>query len=173
MVTSVSSTTPSTAGTGTTTSSTSSATSGTANSSTSGTNTSAKAAAQSLITSLGTGSGVDVNSLANALANAEIAPQKAGVQSQIDKSNATISGYAAIKYVLGNLQKAFGDLKDKSDFGSMTASNSQPDAFSVTTSSNADIGSHTITIDQVASAQRSLSAGSFASTTDPLNQGQG
>ena len=162
MVTSVSTSTASTA---TTTSSTTSSTSKT----TTG-NASAKAAAQSLITSLGSGSGVDINSLANNLANAEVSGQKAAIQGKIDKSNSAISGYAAIKFVLGNLQTAFADLKDQSDFSSITPNNSQPTAFNVTAGSKADTGSHTVLVNSIAKPQRTLSGG-FASPTSTLNGG--
>ena len=162
MVTSVSTSTVSTA---TTTSSTTSSTSKT----TTG-NASAKAAAQSLITSLGSGSGVDINSLANNLANAEVSGQKAAIQDKIDKSNSAISGYAAIKFVLGNLQTAFADLKDQSDFSSITPNNSQPTAFNVTAGSKADTGSHTVLVNSIAKPQRTLSGG-FASPTSTLNGG--
>ena len=162
MVTSVSTSTASTA---TTTSSTTSSTSKT----TTG-HASAKAAAQSLITSLGSGSGVDINSLANNLANAEVSGQKAAIQGKIDKSNSAISGYAAIKFVLGNLQTAFADLKDQSDFSSITPNNSQPTAFNVTAGSKADTGSHTVLVNSIAKPQRTLSGG-FASPTSTLNGG--
>jgi flagellar hook-associated protein 2 len=133
-------------------------------------NASAQKAAQSLITSLGSGSGVDVNSLAINLANAEIDPRKAVIQGKIDKSNAAISGYAAINYVLGNLQTAFADLKDQSDFSSISPSNSQPAAFGVTTGSTAATGSHSVVIDQIAKPQRTLSAG-FATKETVINGG--
>lgn len=162
MVTSVSSSTTSTA---TTTSSTTSSTSKTATG-----NASAKAAAQSLITSLGSGSGVDINSLANNLANAEVSPQKAAIQGKIDKSNSAISGYSAIKFVLGNLQTAFADLKDQSDFSSITPSNSQPSAFNVTAGPKADTGSHSVVVNSIAKAQRSVSPG-FATIDTKLNSG--
>lgn len=162
MVTSVSSTTASTATTSTSsTSSTSKTTTG---------NASAKAAAQSLITSLGSGSGVDINSLANNLANAEVSPQKAAIQGKIDKSNAAISGYAAIKFVMGNLQTAFADLKDQSDFSSITPNNSQPTAFHVTAGANASTGSHSVVVNSIAKPQRSVSPG-FAAVDTKLNNG--
>jgi flagellar hook-associated protein 2 len=115
---------------------------------------------------------VDVNSLANALANAEIDPQKSAIQTKINKSNASISGYSAINFVLSNLQTAFGDLKDQSDFSSITANNSQPQAFAVTTAATASTGSHSIAVQSVATSQRTLSAG-FADKTTPLNGGTG
>ena len=169
MVTSVSSSTPSTATTSSTSSSSTSSTS-TGSTTSSSAQSSAKSAAQALITSLGSGSGVDINSLANNLANAEVAPQKAAIQGKIDKSNATISGISAIKYVLGNLQTAFADLKDQSDFSSITPSNSQPSAFNVTAGASATTGSHNVVINTIAKPQRTLSGG-FASATAPLNGG--
>lgn len=164
MVTSVTSSTPSTV--------TSASSKSTASSATDAGQAAKQAAAKSLMASMSAGSGVDVNSLANALANAEIEPQKAIIQGRIDKSNATISGYAAIKYVLGNLQTAFADLKDQSDYSSITPSNSQPAAFGVTASSAATTGSHSVVINNIATAQRTLSTG-FADTTSALNAGTG
>jgi flagellar hook-associated protein 2 len=160
MVTSVSSSTPNTVTTGTSTSSSKS----TANTG----NAAAKAAAQSLITSLGSGSGVDVNSLASNLVQAERAPQQAAIQSKIDKSNATISGYSAIKYVLGNLQTAFADLKDKSDFSSIVPNNSQPASFSVSADATTTTGSHTVLVRSLAKPQRTLSSG-FVSAQAPVS----
>lgn len=139
-------------------------------SSTSAATASAQASAQALVTSMGSGSGVDIKSLANSLVEAERAPQKAAIQARIDKSNATISGYSAIKYVLGNLQSAFADLKDQSDFSSVTASSSQPGAFNITAGPKASPGSHSIVVNTVAQPQRTLSGG-FASATAALNGG--
>lgn len=154
MVTSVSSTTASTATTA------------------SSAQASAKAAAQALISSLGSGSGVDTNSLANNLVEAERSPQKAAIQGKIDKSNAVISGFGAVNFVLGNLQTAFGDLKDLSDYSSIAPSNSQPSAFNVTAGGNVLPGSHSVVVNSLAKAQRSVSDG-LANLTDKLNNGNG
>ena len=170
MVTSVSSTTASSTPT-TSTSTSSSTTNSTGTTSSSGTsssNATAKAAAQALITSLGSGSGVDISTLANALANAEIDPQKNNIQSQIDKSNATISGYSAIKYVLGNLQSAFGNLRNLSNYNSVTATSTEPNAFNITPGPTATTGAHNVVVKSIAQPQRLLSAG-FAQPTTNLN----
>jgi len=118
----------------------------------------AKAAAQSLITSLGSGSGVDINSLANNLVQAERAPQQAAIQSKIDKSNTTISGFQVISYVLGQLQGAFENLKDVSDFNSVSSTNSQPEALKATATS-AETGSHDVIVHSIAQPQRTISRG--------------
>ena len=92
-----------------------------------------KAAAQSLITSLGAGSGVDTASLAQNLVNAERVPQENAINAKITKNEARVSGYSAISYVMSQVQTAFSALKDQTSFSSLTASNSNTAAFSVST----------------------------------------
>ena len=144
MVTSVSSTsTPTTTSTTTSASSTASST------------TSAASAAGNIVSKLGAGTGVDTQALAASLVDAERAPRADAINKNITKSQATISGYSAVKYALSNLQAAFDDLKDKSDYKSISVSNSQTSAFTATATSSADTGSHTVLITQLAAAQRS------------------
>mgnify|MGYP000048821233 CR=1 FL=1 len=129
-----------------------------------------KAAAQSLITSLGAGSGVDTASLAQNLVNAERVPQENAINAKITKNEARVSGYSAISYVMSQVQTAFTALKDQSSFSSLTASNSNPAAFSVTTGAYATEGSHDVEVLRVAKYQRSASNG-LASATTSLNGG--
>jgi len=117
------------------------------------------------ISALGAGSGVDVKSLATNLVEAERAPRKAVLEKKIKASEGGISGYAAIKFVLGDLNTAFGALKNQSAFNVMTTRNSHPAAFSVTTSATTAAESHTVTVSQLAKPQRSISPGFIASTT--------
>ena len=56
------------------------------------------------ITALGAGSGIDVQSLATNLVEAERAPRKAVIQKKITQSENGISGYAAVKFVLNDLK---------------------------------------------------------------------
>ena len=122
------------------------------------------------ITALGAGSGIDTKSLATSLVNAERAPKKAAIDAKITKSEASVSGYAAIKYVLANLKTAFLDLKDQSKFNSINPSNSQPLALSVTAGATAATGIHTVSVTALAAPQRSISGG-FAATNSVLNAG--
>lgn len=135
------------------------------------TTTSTKTAAAKVISSLGSGSGIDTTSLAQSLADAEISPQKSIVNDRITKAQSRISGYSAIKYVLGNLQSAFKDLKDKSSFVSAKQTSSQPDAVSITATGSADTSNHTIVVNKLATADLMLSNG-FASSSAPLNKGE-
>jgi flagellar hook-associated protein 2 len=136
-------------------------------------NEAAKTAAAGLIKALGSGSGVDVNSLANSLVAAEKAPRKAGLDAKVAKAEGGISGYAAVKYVLGDLQTAFTNLKNESSFNTLVPLISQPNAVSVTTSASAAMGNHTVSITQLAQQQRSISADNVAGFASPLSQVNG
>ena len=157
-----------TATTSTTSNATAAATSGTPTG-----NAAAKSAAADLVKALGSGSGVDVNSLANSLVAAEKAPRKAEIDAKVAKAEGGISGYAAVKYVLSDLQTAFTNLKNESSFNTLVPQISQPNAVSVTTSASASAGNHTVSVTQLAQQQRSISADNVAGFATPLSQVNG
>jgi flagellar hook-associated protein 2 len=126
--------------------------------------------ATNTITALGAGSGIDVKALAQSLVDAEKVPAKAIIDKKVAQSTANISGYSAIKFVLAELKTAFADLKNQSSFNSIAPSNNQPSALSVAAGTSSATGSHTVDVTQLASAQRSISAG-FATTTTSINGG--
>lgn len=122
------------------------------------------------ITALGAGSGVDIKALAKSLTDAEGTPARDAIKKKISKSTANISGYAAIKFVAGNLNSAFAALKNESSFNSITPGNSQPTALSVVAGAKAATGSHSVSVTTLAAAQRNTSAG-FATAATALNGG--
>jgi flagellar hook-associated protein 2 len=128
-------------------------------------------ATSNAISALGAGSGMDVKALANSLVDAERAPRKDIIDKKISKSEAGISGYSAIKFVLEGLKTSLMDIKDQSDFSSITPRNSQSAAFTVTASATASAGSHSVNVQSLAKAERKLTAG-FAATTTTLNNGE-
>ena len=126
------------------------------------------------ITALGAGSGMDVQSLATNLVEAERAPRKAVIQKKITQSESGISGYAAVKFVLNDLKTAFSGIKDQSDFNAMNTRVSQSAAMAVTTTATASTGSHSVNVTNLAKAQRSISGidgSGFALPTTQLNEG--
>jgi flagellar hook-associated protein 2 len=129
-----------------------------------------KANAQALMTKMGAGSGVDVASLAQNLVDAERVPKENAINAKIAKSEARVSGYAAISFMLGEVKTAFEALNDKSDYGGITASVDNSSAFTATAGPSAAEGSHELTVTALAKAQRSIS-GTFASSTASLNGG--
>ena len=127
-------------------------------------------ATSSIINTLGAGSGIDVNSLAQSLVDAEKTPKKERIEAKIAKSEAKITGYSAVKYALSELKTAFGKLNDASDFSSIQPSNTQPSAFGVSASATAEAGSYSIEVLQTALAQRTASS-TFADRATTLNGG--
>jgi flagellar hook-associated protein 2 len=127
-------------------------------------------ATSSIINTLGAGSGIDVNSLAQSLVDAEKTPKKERIEAKIAKSEAKITGYSAVKYALSELKTAFGKLNDASDFSSIQPSNTQPSAFGVSASATAEAGSYSIEVLQTALAQRTASS-TFADRANTLNGG--
>ncbi len=127
--------------------------------------------ATNAISALGAGSGMDVKALATSLVDAEKAPRKDIIDKKISKSEAKISGYSAIRYVLDQLKTAFEGLNNQSDFNGVKVFNSQTAAFSATGSAAAAAGSHSIIVKSLAAAQRSVSdAGlAYSSADQALN----
>ena len=168
MVTSVSSstssTTPSTTSSTGSSTNTSGSTSSTSGSTTTSTTASAASTKAGIINKLGSGSGIDVTTLAQSLVDAEKAPRTEAINKNISKNQAIISGYAAVKYALSNVKTAFDDLKDKSDFISINATTNQNDVFTATATSSAVLGNHSILVTQLAQPQRSGSTQNFAAT---------
>lgn len=121
------------------------------------TTSSVKNYGQSIISSLNAGSGVDVKTLAQNLVDAEKAPQADAINAKLDKTEARITGYASVKFILDNLKSKFAALDDLGDFNSLSASNSQTTAFSAEISPTAASGNHSISVSQIAQGQRSIS----------------
>jgi len=125
-------------------------------------------ATSNAISALGAGSGMDVKALATSLVEAERAPRKDVIDKKISKAEGGISGYSAIKFVLDGLKTSLMDIKDQSDFESLTSRNSQTSAINITPSATASAGTHSITVNSLAKAQRNLSSG-FADTSTAVS----
>jgi flagellar hook-associated protein 2 len=126
--------------------------------------------ATSMISALGAGSGVDVQTLAEGLVEAERLPREAAIKSKIDTQERRIAGYSAVMLSLENVKKTFQKLNDLNDFNAATVSNSQPTVLSAATTSAAAPGRHTVEVLQLAQAQRSAS-NAFSSKVQVLNGG--
>lgn len=123
---------------------------------------------QNIIKTLGAGSGIDTSALAQSLVDAERIPAEDAINTKITKSEAKISGYAAIRYSANELKNAFSGLNDVSDFNSLSVRNSNTAAFGVTTSSFASLGDYQIDVRTLARPQRTVSDG-FASPSTALS----
>jgi len=131
-----------------------------------------KASAQALLTSLGAGSGTDVNSLAQNLVDAEKLPQQNAINAKITANDHKKDGYSAVLYVLSQVNTALADLKDTSDFNSLTVSGASA-AYALSPSATAKESDHSIKINSIFKAQKSISASSFTDTTTTGQVGAG
>ena len=131
-----------------------------------------QALGQSILTAVGAGSGVNVASLAQSLVNATQIPQSNIINTQIQSDQSKISGLSAVSYVVQEVQTAMTKLQDQSNFNNLTVSNTGTGLFSITTTTAAQAGSHTVSINSIASAQSVLS-NAFASGAVTLNGGNG
>ena len=129
-----------------------------------------QAAGQSIISALGSGSGVNVNALAQNLVNAEEIPQKNTINSKIQKNDTTITGLSGVMYIMQSFQSSLTTLEDKSNFNTLQVANTDTNALSVTTDNTASPGSHSVQINSLAQAQETVSTG-FASKSTQLNGG--
>jgi len=128
------------------------------------------------ISALSAGSGVDVKALAQSLVDAEKIPRKSALDDKIKKTESSISGISAIKFVMSELQTAFAALKDQSDFNVINSRVSDPSALGITSGPSTPAGTHNITVTALAAAQRSISGsditGGFTALDAALNGSQ-
>jgi flagellar hook-associated protein 2 len=160
------------------TASTSTASTSTASTSSTATGTAAqiaaanKASAQALISSLGAGSGVDVTALAQNLVNAEKVPQENAINAKITANDNRVSGYSAVMYMLDQVNTALADLKDTSDYNSLAVSGASS-SYTLTPSTSAKEGDHTIQVNSIYKAQKTISSTAFTDTTTAGQVGAG
>ena len=129
-----------------------------------------KASAQQIISSLGAGSGVDVASLAKNLVSAEQTPLANAINAKIAKNDAKVSGISAVMFMASALKDAMTAIKDKDSFNNLAVTNGNSNALGVVAAGSAIAGQHTVSINSLSQAQRSISTG-FASSTTSINGG--
>ena len=120
-----------------------------------------------LVNTLGAGSGIDIKALAQGLVDAEKTPRKDRIDAKIKAEEGKISGQSAIKFALTQLQTALGAINDAREFSSVNISNSQPNAFTATTTTGVTPGRYSVTVSAVALGSR-LASDLLPNTTDSL-----
>lgn len=124
----------------------------------------------SIIRSLGAGSGIDTTSLVSQLVEIERAPQEERLNSKQETLEAQISAYGTLKSSLSELQSATSPLADNDTFNARSVS--FPDTTVITPNSvdpGAQTGTYQIEVVEVAQAQ-SLATGAYADKDEALNE---
>lgn len=114
------------------------------------------------ITSLGVGSGLDLDSLVTKLVSAERTPVENRLDLRETEVQASISAFGALKSSLSALQSALGGLKDLNDFSARNAISSDTDIFTATADETAVVGDTDINVLNL-SATHKLASADFSS----------
>ena len=125
------------------------------------------------ISSPGVGSGLDVNSLVSQLVAAEEEPVVNRLNRNEARLLAKISGLGSLKGALSNLQAKMDKLSNVDTFQGRTATSSNTDAYTTTTTSGAAAGLYNINVTALAKTQTLVTdiATPFANTTDTIGTG--
>jgi flagellar hook-associated protein 2 len=134
--------------------------------------TASSSTGQGILSSLGVGSGIDINSLISQLMTAEQAPLTL-LQNQQSADQAQISAFGSVSSALSSLQTAAQALEtsnSSSAFGAMIATPADTSVLTASTGTGAAAGSYNISVTSLASSQILRSNAAY-STTDTFNTG--
>jgi flagellar hook-associated protein 2 len=136
-------------------------------SSSSSTSSSSSSSAGGTISSLGIGSGLDVNAIVTALVNARQAAPQQQITDRTNQINSTLGGLNSLSSVLSQLQSSLATLTSINTFSSysatLTPTGGSASIGAATTMSSAQPGTYTVAVSQLATAQQRAS-GTFSST---------
>ncbi len=122
------------------------------------------------ITSLGVGSGLDINSIVQQLVAVESRPL-AQLRSQASSLQTQVSSYGKLSSLLGTLQTAAGKLNGGALWAQSTASSSNAAAASVVGSGSAVAGRYAVTVQALASSQTVALATPLTAATETVGSG--
>ena len=122
------------------------------------------------LSALGAGSGLDTKSIVDSLVEAERAPAQASIDRGTERAELEISAFGLVRSSLDALKGAFDQLNDLSDLQQYTVTNPASSSFSMTATSAARAGTHSVQITQLADRD-TFSSGNFATADSSLNNG--
>lgn len=120
------------------------------------------------ISSLGVGSGIDLNSLVDGLLDAERIPQESRLDRREAEYQQKFSAFGQISSSLSSFSDVLDSMKDIT--AGRTASSSNSDLIDARASESAVVGNYSITVNQLAQSH-SLASGSYANSTDVVGEG--
>ncbi|MDG1473299.1 MAG: flagellar filament capping protein FliD [Porticoccaceae bacterium] len=123
----------------------------------------------SILLTLGSGSGINVEELSTNLVNAEKLPAENALQGKIDKTNAKISGYGLISLQLDTLATSFEQINDANEIYSTAGKSSNETAVSfLSVTNDAPEGGYDINVYQLAENQR-IASNSYQTNSGNVN----
>jgi flagellar hook-associated protein 2 len=122
------------------------------------------------LTSVGLGSGLDINGIVSALVSSEQAPKVAQFNTKEGAINAEISALGSLKSSLSEFKSSLSFLSKTDSFDSQSVSLSKSTYLSATVSNNAVSGSYNVAVEQLAVSQKVGSA-AVSDVTAALDEG--
>jgi flagellar hook-associated protein 2 len=125
------------------------------------------------ITSLGVGSGLDLNSIVSSLVEAERVPTESRLDSEEQSIITSLSGFSALKSAMSLFEGSLSKVGSASTYNTKSSSVSDTSVFSASLASTADTGSYSIEVEKLAQTQSlaTSAASAFDSVTDEIGQG--
>jgi flagellar hook-associated protein 2 len=123
------------------------------------------------VSSLGVGSGLDLNALVTNLLAAERAPVERSLNRQQARFTSTLSGVGLFKASLSGFQSSLSSFDNVANFNTRNVNNSNSAALNVTTTNSAAAGSYDIDVNALAKRQ-SLASTGYTNTTDIVGTGE-
>ena len=124
------------------------------------------------ISSLGVGSGIDIQGLVDGLVEAERVPTETRLDIREAELQAELSSYGTFKSALSSFQSSFSGLTSLSSFQKHSVSIGSEDLFSASASSIAEPGNYSIEVKELAQSHTvATTAGTFSELTDPVGTG--
>jgi len=135
------------------------------------TTNSTASAGSSIISSLGSGSGIDSSALVSKLVDVNKAPQLERLTTKQTLLEAQISDYGLLRSAFSTLETSAAALGNADTFNAKSASIPTTSLMAITKlDAKASVGDYSITVDQIAQAQ-SVSSGNISSQTAPIGKG--
>ena len=122
------------------------------------------------LTSVGIGSGMDINGIVTALVQAESSGKIAKFDVNEGKLNAQISGIGSLKSSLSDFQDKLKALGKPETFGSQKVSTSTKDYLTATVDETAVSGKYQVKVEQLAQSQK-IGSAVVADKTSPIGEG--
>lgn len=116
------------------------------------------------------GSVINVSSLVSQLVSATQAPQEALISSRTQAVTTQISAVGTLKSALSTFQSSLGAIDTPGAFNTLSATSSDPTAFTATADSAAVLGSYTVAVSQLAQGQQLVSS-AFAGSSATVGTG--
>ena len=116
-------------------------------------------AGRGAISSLGVGSGMDLEDTVQQLVQAERMPEEQRINRNEQRAEEQLSALGKLRQVADEFSEGIGDLTDLSSFARMNAESSDPDLFTAEAEEDAPSGSFSVQVEQLAESQRIASEG--------------